>query len=64
MIEIVIKTDGNEIFDSYKEDQPTMKEVALILYKMETIRKELLEKEFPSSLEVSDDIGGEDDENI
>ena len=55
MIELNIKTNGKEIFDGYNEDNPTMKEVALILYRLEEMKLMLMSKEFESKFEVSEE---------
>ena len=55
MIEIRIKTDGKKVFDSFNEENPTLKETALINYRLDQIKLELLSKEFDSELEVSED---------
>lgn len=57
MIEIKIRTDGKRIFDAYDEDNPTLKETALIIYRLEQMKLELLSKEFESEFEVSEDQG-------
>lgn len=55
MIKLGIKTDGKKVYDSYEEDKPTIKEVALILYRLEQFKLDLLSKEFESEFEVSED---------
>lgn len=55
MIRIRIETNGSKIADSYEEDKPTLKEVALIIYRLEQMKLDLLSKEFDSELEISED---------
>ncbi len=55
MIKIEISTDGKRVYDGYDEDNPTMKECSLILYRLEQIKLNLLAKEFKSEFEVSED---------
>ena len=52
MIEIVIKTDGKEVYDSFDEDKPTLNEVGLAILRLEQMKKILIEKEFESNFEV------------
>ena len=42
MIEIKIKTNGNNIFDSLKDKDCTLGEAALIVYRLEQIKQKLL----------------------
>ena len=55
MIEIQIKTDGERILDKFNNKNCTLGETALALLRLEQIKKELLEKEFESELEVRED---------
>lgn len=52
MIDIQIKTDGKKVLDYYNEDKPTLKEVSLVIYRMEQMKLNLLSKEFKSEFEV------------
>lgn len=54
MIKIEIKTDGVAVLDSYEEEKPTLQECALIVFRMEEIKKRLLEKKFKSNFEVKE----------
>ncbi len=56
MIQVTIKTNGTEVFDSYDEAKPTMKEVALMVYRLEEIKLRLMSKEFESKFEVSGEV--------
>ena len=62
MIAIRIKTDGKDILDNFEEHNPTLNEVALIIYRMEEIKKYLLEKEFESKFEVKEGSFVDEDE--
>ncbi len=55
MIDIQIKTDGKRVFDSYNEDKPTLKEVSLVIYRLEQMKLNFLSKEFDSEFEISED---------
>ncbi len=52
MIEIIIKIDGEKILDRLNNKNCTLEETALVLYRLEQIKKDLLEKEFESDFEV------------
>jgi type IV secretory pathway VirB4 component len=58
MIDIRIKTDSDNILDQITTKDITMQEVALTIYVMERLKKELLNKEFEDELLYQDD--GED----
>lgn len=53
MIEIIIKTDGEKVLDRLNNKDCTLKETAMALFRLEQIKKYLLEKEFESDFEVS-----------
>ena len=55
MIEVHIKTDGKDILDSLDHKDCSLKEVALVVYRLEQIKRELLAKEFESKFEVSEE---------
>ena len=55
MIQIVIKTDGKDILDSVDNKDCTLEETALVVYRLEQIKNILLDKEFDSKFEVSED---------
>lgn len=52
MIKIQIATNGKEVFDSFDEDNMTLNECALTIYKLEQMKLELLSREFESKEEV------------
>jgi len=54
MIELTIKTDGKDVYDSYDETEPTIKEVGLVLLRLEQIKWLLINKQFESKFEVSE----------
>lgn len=53
MIEIHIKTDGEDIIDEFNESNPTLGEVSLVLYRLKQVEQQLIDKEFESKFEVS-----------
>ena len=53
MIEIIIKTDGKKIVEHFNNLNCTLAETSVILYSLEKIKQQLLEKEF-ESLEISE----------
>lgn len=55
MIKIGIKTDGKDVLDSFEEDNPTLEECALIVFRLEEIKQYLLSKEFENKFEVRKD---------
>lgn len=55
MIEINIKIKGKRIYDSYNEESPTLNEVALVMYRLEEYKMQLLSKEFKSEFEISEE---------
>lgn len=52
MIKLEIKTDGKHVYDSYDDDNPTLQEVALTIYRLDQIKRDLLSIEFESEFEV------------
>jgi len=54
MIKLGISTDGKKVFDSLEVDKPTLKECALIVYRLEQIKENLINRDFVSELEVSE----------
>ena len=56
MIKIEIACDGKEVYDKFEEDKPTLKEVALVLLRLKQIEQSLIDKEFESDFEVSEDL--------
>lgn len=52
MIKIVVATDGQKINDSLDIDKPTLKECALVVYRLEQIIQDLISREFESEFEV------------
>jgi len=55
MIKIEIATDGRKVYDSFKHKNTTLIENALVLRRLEELKLELLEIEYNSELEVSED---------
>ena len=56
MIEIIIKTDGEQILDRFNNKDCTLSETAIVLYRLEQIKQLLLEKEFDSDFMMEEDI--------
>ncbi len=54
MIKLGILTDGKKVFDSLDVDKPTLKECALIVYRLEQIKENLINRDFVSELEISE----------
>lgn len=54
MIKFFVETNGKKILDTYNEDNPTMQEVALVIYRLEELKLELLSKDFESEFEASE----------
>jgi len=54
MIKLGISTDGKKVFDSLDVNKPTLKECALVVYRLEQIKEDLINREFKSELEVSE----------
>ncbi len=52
MIEINIKTDGEDVLDSLNEEDCTLQEVGVVLLRLKQIEQKLIDKEFDSKLEV------------
>ncbi len=55
MIKIHIETDGKDILDSFNNKNCTLQETAIVLYRLEQIKSELLAKEFESRFEVEEE---------
>ena len=55
MIEIRIKTDGKEVLDAMNNKNCTLEETAIVLYRLEQIKQKLLDKEFESIEEISEE---------
>lgn len=55
MIEIYIKTDGGKILDRLNNRDCTLEETSTVLYRLEQIKKLLLEKEFESEFKIEVD---------
>lgn len=53
MIKVMVATDGKKIHDSFDIEKPTLSECALIVYRLEQIIADLLDKEFETEFEVS-----------
>ena len=54
MIKITIGTDGKDIFDSYEDENLTLNECALMVFRLEEIKQHLLSKEFENKFEVKE----------
>lgn len=52
MIKIKLATDGKDLFDSYEEDNLTLGECALIVFRLEEIKQYILSKEFENKFEA------------
>lgn len=55
MIDLRIRTDGKHIQDSLNNKNCTLIETALVVYRLEELKLVLLEKEFKSEFEVSEE---------
>ena len=55
MIDLHIRTDGKHIYDSLNNKDCTLEETALVVYRLEELKLRLLEKEFESKFEVSEE---------
>jgi len=52
MIKVVIKTDGETILDEFNNEDCTIAETALVIYRLEQLKLLLLAKEFDSDFIV------------
>ena len=59
MIKIMIQTNGEDVYDVFKNKNSTLLENAIVLRRLEEIKQKLLSIEYISKLEISAD---EDDE--
>ncbi len=64
MIEINIKTNGKEVLDDIKEDQPTLQETALMVLRLEQTKQYLLSIEFKSKWEIREGSFQEDEDDL
>ena len=55
MIAYTIKTNGEQIEEEYQDKKPTLKEVALIIYKLEELKLKLLSMKFRSKFLVREE---------
>lgn len=60
MIKIAVATDGKKISDSIDIKKPTLNECALVCYRLDQIKQDLLNREFESEFEVRDGDFAED----
>lgn len=60
MIEIVIKSDGKKVLDSFKYDRTNLSENAIVLRRLEEIKNKLLDMTYLSELEINEDKDWED----
>ena len=56
MIKLEIKTNGKDIGDSFVENEVTLEECALIIFRMEEIKQYLLSKDFETKFKVEGDL--------
>lgn len=54
MIEIIIKAQNDKILDRLNNKNCTLAETSQVLYRLEQIKKLLLEKEFKSEFEMEE----------
>jgi len=52
MIKITIGTNGKKVFDSIEVDKPTLEECAIINFKLDQIKQDLINRDFESEFEV------------
>jgi hypothetical protein len=62
MIKITLGTDGKEIFDSIEIHEPTLKECAIINFRLDQIKQDIINREFESKFEVSEGDFSEDED--
>jgi len=55
MIKIELTTDGINVFDSFKHENTTLLENAIILRRLEEIKQELLSFEYESKFEAKEE---------
>ena len=65
MIQITIKTDGNDIAEAVSMKDITLGEVALVLFRLKQIEHKLISKEFKSKYYAEDkgDKGDKGEDN-
>ena len=54
MIKLLIQTDGKDIQDSFSQNKVTLEEVALVIMRLEEMKKYLLTLEFESKFEYKE----------
>ena len=62
MIKIMIQTNGEDVYDEFKNKNSTLLENAIVLRRLEEIKQRLLSIEYISKLEISEDEDEEDDD--
>jgi len=62
MIKIMIQTNGEDVYDVFKNKNSTLLENAIVLRRLEEIKQKLLSIEYISKLEISEDEDEEDDD--
>lgn len=62
MIKITLGTDGKDVFDSIEINDPTLKEWAIINFRLDQIKQDLINREFESKFEVSEGDFSEDED--
>jgi len=61
MIKLSIQTDGKEVSDSFSQEKVTLEEVALVIMRLEEMKKYLLTLEFDSKFEYKDGCFADED---
>jgi len=56
MIQIVISAEGEVVTDNFKHKNTTLIENSVVLRRLEEIKKKLLDFEYESKFEVSEDL--------
>ena len=56
MIDISIKTDGAKVYNHLKNNETSLKEVAIAVYTLEQIKKQLLELSFESEFQLDEKL--------
>ena len=54
MIKLIIETNGENIIDQLNNKNCTLLETSLVVYRLEQIKQELLEKEFEDEFNVTE----------
>lgn len=62
MIEYYIKVENGKIYDEYNEEQVTLSETALMMYRLEEMKLGLMAKEFDPEIASSEEDKKEEKE--